>query len=147
MHSGHIQALVCQFSYSYWGGPALSPALHCQHKRCADEAWELELPPSVLPSLHQLRVMPEGEEKGKWNCESQFAPAKSTPIEESALPQYDAQKSTQTDRKTDRTSDKPTPNETKTDRSTQQYPQKLIKRQQCTCHLPQWKLKQHVKQH
>ena len=33
VHSGHIQALVCQFSYSYWGGPALSPALHCQHKR------------------------------------------------------------------------------------------------------------------
>ena len=27
-----IQALVCQFSYSCWGGPALSPASHCQHK-------------------------------------------------------------------------------------------------------------------
>ena len=25
---------MCQFSYSYWGGPALSPASHCQHKRC-----------------------------------------------------------------------------------------------------------------
>ena len=61
----------------------------------------------MLPSLHQLRVMSEGEEKGKWNCESQFAPAKSTPIEESVLPQYDAQKA-----------HKPTPNETKTDRST-----------------------------
>ena len=45
MHSGHIQALVCQFSYSYWGGPALSPASHCQHKR-----WCVERSGPVWPA-------------------------------------------------------------------------------------------------
>ena len=37
-----------------------------------ETAWETELPPSVLPSITQLRKMPEGEGKSdSWSCEQQ----------------------------------------------------------------------------